>query len=195
MSVSVAAATTSTTVNLSTSDLKVHEELPAVHWVASLLKRWLLGTHQGAVSPEHFQTYLEINVPLQSPHVTPARAALLAPTPGCCGFRAAQVRPARQDTQGQTPGSLSYATHKSPARPSPAGDYRAAVARCTLSYRNRLERPLQLYCETSSFRRTLTEDAASYNSGMQRSVCCRRTGKVFKREITISQINRAYALG
>ncbi len=36
MSVSVTAATTSTTVNLSTSDLKVHEELLAVHRVASL---------------------------------------------------------------------------------------------------------------------------------------------------------------
>ncbi len=27
--------------------------------VASLLKRWLLSTHQGAVSPEHLQAYLE----------------------------------------------------------------------------------------------------------------------------------------
>ena len=27
--------------------------LPRVHLVASLLKRWLLGTHQGAVSREH----------------------------------------------------------------------------------------------------------------------------------------------
>jgi len=27
--------------------------------VASLLKRWILGTHQGAVVPEHLQSYLE----------------------------------------------------------------------------------------------------------------------------------------
>ena len=33
--------------------------MPRVHLVASLLKRWLLGTHQGAVSHEHLQTYLE----------------------------------------------------------------------------------------------------------------------------------------
>ena len=33
--------------------------LPRVHRVASLLKRWLLGTHQGAVSPEHFDYYLD----------------------------------------------------------------------------------------------------------------------------------------
>jgi transposase-like protein len=33
--------------------------LPRVHRVASLLKRWLLGTHQGAVSLEHLEYYLD----------------------------------------------------------------------------------------------------------------------------------------
>ena len=33
--------------------------LPRVHRVASLLKRWLLGTHQGAVSREHLDDYLD----------------------------------------------------------------------------------------------------------------------------------------
>lgn len=33
--------------------------LPRVHRVASLLKRWLLGTHQGAVSVEHLDYYLD----------------------------------------------------------------------------------------------------------------------------------------
>ena len=33
--------------------------LPRVHLVASLLKRWLLGTHQGAVSPDHLAYYLD----------------------------------------------------------------------------------------------------------------------------------------
>lgn len=33
--------------------------LPRVHRVASLLKRWLLGTHQGAVSHEHLDYYLD----------------------------------------------------------------------------------------------------------------------------------------
>jgi len=33
--------------------------LPRVHRVASLLKRWLLGTHQGAVSREHLAYYLD----------------------------------------------------------------------------------------------------------------------------------------
>jgi transposase-like protein len=33
--------------------------LPRVHRVASLLKRWLLGTHQGAISREHLDYYLD----------------------------------------------------------------------------------------------------------------------------------------
>jgi len=33
--------------------------LPRVHRVASLLKRWLLGTHQGAVRPKHLDYYLD----------------------------------------------------------------------------------------------------------------------------------------
>jgi len=33
--------------------------LPRVHRVASLLKRWLLGTHHGAVSQEHLDYYLD----------------------------------------------------------------------------------------------------------------------------------------
>ncbi len=33
--------------------------LPRVHRVAALLKRWLLGTHQGAVSAEHLDYYLD----------------------------------------------------------------------------------------------------------------------------------------
>lgn len=35
-----------------------HELLPAVHRVASLVKRWLLGTHQGAVGDAHLPGYL-----------------------------------------------------------------------------------------------------------------------------------------
>ena len=35
------------------------EMLPHVHLVVSLLKRWLLGTHQGAVKPKHLQSYLD----------------------------------------------------------------------------------------------------------------------------------------
>ena len=33
--------------------------LPHVHMIISLLKRWLLGTHQGAVQEMHLQAYLD----------------------------------------------------------------------------------------------------------------------------------------
>ena len=33
--------------------------LPGVHSIASLLKRWLLGTHQGAVREKHLDYYLD----------------------------------------------------------------------------------------------------------------------------------------
>jgi transposase-like protein len=40
------------------SGYEAHEVLPAVHRVFSLLKRWMLGTHQGAISRKHLQRYL-----------------------------------------------------------------------------------------------------------------------------------------
>lgn len=43
---------------LSKSQKAAHQLMPRVHRVVSLLKRWLLGTHQGAVSHEHLQGYL-----------------------------------------------------------------------------------------------------------------------------------------
>jgi hypothetical protein len=33
--------------------------LPRVHRVVSLLKRWLLGTHQGAIGQDHLDYYLD----------------------------------------------------------------------------------------------------------------------------------------
>jgi hypothetical protein len=39
--------------------IPAHVPLPGVHRVASLLKRWLLGTHQGAVKPAQLDHYLD----------------------------------------------------------------------------------------------------------------------------------------
>ena len=36
-----------------------HDLLPRVHLVVSLLKRWIQGTHQGAISPDHLDGYLD----------------------------------------------------------------------------------------------------------------------------------------
>jgi transposase-like protein len=45
--------------NLSDSGDPAHVVMPGVHRIASLLKRWLLGTHQGAVSKKHLDYYLD----------------------------------------------------------------------------------------------------------------------------------------
>lgn len=44
---------------LSSSGDPAHVSMPGVHRVASLLKRWILGTHQGSVVHDHLQSYLE----------------------------------------------------------------------------------------------------------------------------------------
>jgi transposase-like protein len=46
-------------VNVSSTEDFAHVAMPGVHRVASLLKRWILGTHQGSVSDMHLQSYLE----------------------------------------------------------------------------------------------------------------------------------------
>jgi transposase-like protein len=44
---------------VSSNDDPAHVSMPGVHRIASLLKRWILGTHQGSVSDEHLHSYLE----------------------------------------------------------------------------------------------------------------------------------------
>ncbi len=46
------------TVMLGAND-PAHVTMPGVHRVAALLKRWLLGTHQGAVQPKQLDYYLD----------------------------------------------------------------------------------------------------------------------------------------
>lgn len=46
------------TVMLGAED-PAHVSMPGVHRVAALLKRWLLGTHQGAVKPKQLDYYLD----------------------------------------------------------------------------------------------------------------------------------------
>ena len=46
-------------INQSASPDPAHVLMPAVHRIAALLKRWLLGTYQGAVSREHLNYYLD----------------------------------------------------------------------------------------------------------------------------------------
>ncbi len=44
---------------LSDSGDPTHVAMPGVHRIAALLKRWLLGIHQGAVSGKHLDYYLD----------------------------------------------------------------------------------------------------------------------------------------
>ena len=46
-------------VNLSASWGDAALRLPAIHLVFSLAKRWLMGTHHGAVSEKHLPAYLD----------------------------------------------------------------------------------------------------------------------------------------
>jgi len=41
------------------AERQVHDTLQGVHWTISLLKRWLLGTHGGAIKPKYLQAYLD----------------------------------------------------------------------------------------------------------------------------------------
>ena len=41
------------------SEVDAHVSMPGVHRVASLVKRWMLGTHHGSVQPGHLDAYLD----------------------------------------------------------------------------------------------------------------------------------------
>jgi len=45
--------------NISESESPAHVVMPCVHRVASLLDRWWLGIHQGAIRPAHLDYYLD----------------------------------------------------------------------------------------------------------------------------------------
>jgi transposase-like protein len=72
------------------------ELLPRVHQVVSLLKRWLLGTHQGGVSPQHLDYYLdEFTFRFNRRHSRPRQAVLPAAAASGRG-RASAVQVARR---------------------------------------------------------------------------------------------------
>ncbi len=41
------------------SSVPAHQSMPGAHRVASLVQRWILGTHHGAIQPEHLDAYLD----------------------------------------------------------------------------------------------------------------------------------------
>ncbi len=80
-------------------------QFPRVHRVISLLKHWLLGTHQGAVT--HYGLLPgRVHLPIQPPTVTPPREAGLPARPAGRGGRARSLSADRE-------------THAPRAAPSP----------------------------------------------------------------------------
>jgi transposase-like protein len=41
------------------AERRENDAVQACHWMTALTKRWLLGTHAGAVAPKHLQAYLD----------------------------------------------------------------------------------------------------------------------------------------
>jgi transposase-like protein len=61
--------------------------LPRVHRVISLLKRWLLGTHQGAIGQDHLNDYLdEFTFRFRPPHFYLSGQAVLSGPTGRAGW-------------------------------------------------------------------------------------------------------------
>ena len=46
-------------IHVQTGETDENKLLPHVHLIASLLKRWLLGTHHGGIESQHLQSYLD----------------------------------------------------------------------------------------------------------------------------------------
>jgi len=46
-------------IHVQKGEIDENKLLPHVHTIAGLLKRWLLGTHQGAIDKKHLQSYLD----------------------------------------------------------------------------------------------------------------------------------------
>jgi transposase-like protein len=73
--------------NISRRGQQAHELMPAVHRVAALVKRWLLGTHQGAVAPSHLDFYLD---------EASASTAAAQATAACCSTTSSSRRRRRR---------------------------------------------------------------------------------------------------
>lgn len=82
---------------LAKTEASASEVLPRVHHVASLVKRWLMGTHQGAVSNEHLGLLpRRIHVPVQPSDLSLSGQALLPPATERGRHRAGTVQIARE---------------------------------------------------------------------------------------------------
>jgi hypothetical protein len=95
----------------SRADVAAHIVFPRVHTVASLLKRWLLGTHQGGQQQRYLDRYhRRVRLPVQPPECTQPRAPVLSSArrgddtrlpPGQRGTTPGEAPPPRRDGKGE----------------------------------------------------------------------------------------------
>ncbi len=85
------------------SDVPAHVSMVGVHRVASLVKRWILGTHHGSVQPGFGRLPGRVRVPLQPPHVGLARHAVLQAAAAGRRHRTGDLRQRRQATTCTVP--------------------------------------------------------------------------------------------
>lgn len=117
-------------INISASGVQAHVLQPGVHRVASLAKRWLLGTHQGAVEADHLQAYLEEFAFRFNRRTSPARGMLFfrllqgaVETPPLTyenlvvSPRSKRIKPTLPQTRRSAPGSLAGEPLDRPWRP------------------------------------------------------------------------------
>lgn len=122
--------------NVSASGLPAHIPLPGVHRVAALVKRWLLGTHQGAVEGDHLQAYLDEFAFRFNRRTSAARGMIVLPTPRTIGRqRARPSRRSRRPRQARInptrpTGALSSRTRQS-RHPAPSPPQAQLISYCT----------------------------------------------------------------
>ena len=93
--------------------------LPAVHRVASLCKRWLLGTHQGRVGTRAPAGLPErVHLPVQPPPLTQPRPGVL-PRAGTRRRPRPRPLPRHPRHQEATRQAAGAARHRPPAQPGP----------------------------------------------------------------------------
>ena len=98
--------------------------LPGVHRVASLAKRWLLSTHQGAVAIEHLPGYLdEFCSPVQPSPFTQPWPGLPAITPARRRSRPGPLPAADQTTPATQGAATAARSDRAPAQHRPAPGY------------------------------------------------------------------------
>jgi len=108
-------------------DEQAAELLPAVHRVASLAKRWILGTHQGAIDHAHLHDYLnEFVFRFNRRHSRRRGMVFLPSARACCSARSRALRRHRRGL------SAAQAVTDATLLARQAGQPRARSGRSTL---------------------------------------------------------------